>query len=40
MLNLVLLGTVLLTAVTGLQELVEADLSIVLYKSDKGFKGL
>ena len=27
-------------AVVGLQELAGADLSVVLYKSNKGFKGL
>jgi hypothetical protein len=40
MLDLVLLGAVLLAAVAGLQKLAGADLSVVLYKSNKGFKGL
>jgi hypothetical protein len=40
MLDLVLLGAVLLAAIAELQELAGADLSIVLYKSNKGFKGL
>jgi hypothetical protein len=30
----------LLATIAELQELAGADLSVVLYKSDKGFKGL
>jgi hypothetical protein len=39
-LDLVLLGAVLLAAVAELQELAGVDLSVVLCKSNKGFKGL
>jgi hypothetical protein len=39
-LDLVLLGAALFAAVAGLQELAEADLSVVLCKFNKGFKGL